>query len=110
MNLTDFGFILFVFLLSLIGVTVCIFAFSVVMAEEETISLEITSDDILILEDGFYVIGPDGTKIRIEPSGGRMFDFTEQSKVYVVFHRYNPFFVYSGTDWEVDGIIKVDAE
>ena len=80
-----------------------------ISAEEVHSIIEIDNSSIYIEDNTFYIIGPEDKPIKFDPNGD-MFDFTHQSTVYVKFTKRKPNFLYEGSDWTIDGIVKVDNQ
>jgi len=94
--------------LFIFGVCVSVDTLSFFCSEEVNVILEVTSEDITIEDGKFFINGPDNESVEIHISRGDVFDFTQHSKVYVKFSKNKPNFLYGGSDWVFDGIVKVD--
>jgi len=102
-------FLIVMLLLSLFAVFLIVHDISMVNAEEVHSIIEIDNSSIYIEDNTFYIIGPEDKPIKFDPNGD-MFDFTHQSTVYVKFTKRKPNFLYEGSDWTIDGIVKVDNQ
>lgn len=98
----------FCVILLIFGVFCCGYIMNDLGAKEEFEIIEVTSESIYIRNNSFYIIGPEGKGVEINPSSVVMFDFTEQSTVYVRFFRKLPNFLFQGTEWKLVGIVKTD--
>lgn len=90
--------------------SICIFVFTVSYSEAvknaETKIVNITNADIIIEDDDFYILSPDGKKISLGLSGGEVLDLTKHSEILVKIKRYPSWGLYGGSDWFVDGVLK----
>lgn len=75
-------------------------------SEKEHQIINVTDEDIIIKNDNFYINGPNDKLVEIDLDKGSVFDISKQSVVYLRFTRDLPYFLYEGSDWRVDGIVK----
>lgn len=68
--------------------------------------INITDFDIIIDEDDFYIIAPNGDKISLRLSGGEVLNLTKHSEILVKIKMYPAWGLYGGSDWFVDGVVK----
>jgi len=105
------GVFVICFFLIIFGVTIyfLLYTTSVATAEEEHYIMEISNDSIWLENHTFYIFSPDNTPVEIT-STSETLDFTQQSVVYVRFSRNKPTFIYGGSDWSFDGIVKLEGD
>jgi len=103
-DLMIFG--LFVFIVFVIVTIAFMFCNLYASMNVETQIMDLSESDIFYDEHDFYVFDPDGNKITLGVDSGEILDLTKHSKVLVKFKKEPSVFLYPGTGWYVDGVVK----
>lgn len=93
---TIFAIIIVALALSFISLMVCL-----MLSEEEKSIVEIDNSNIKITDKNFYLLYED-EEIEIRES----VDLSKNSSVYIKLWRLKPYFIFPGTDWQIQTILK----
>ena len=83
--------------------------FCMLSAEEKSIIIDITEEDITMENGKFFIRGPNEKLIQIELNSGSVLDLSNHSVVHVRFTRTLPYFLHGGSDWEIDEVVKTSS-
>jgi len=97
----------FLVVLGVSAVSIPVLILSDISMNEITAVVELNNSSVYVEDNKFFIIGPNGIPIEFDPEGDTI-DFTKHSIVYAKFTKQKPSFLFSGTDWAFDGIVKID--